>query len=220
MSSEDKVAEVIVAETTSVASELVVAVEKQTDKVISGVVNEIDKAIESVGIDSSLVEPVISEIKETVSTVVSVGITQVTEKLGLKMISESTLTVSQKQLATKIYDTTKTEIQSFISDANINSTIKITKTMSQVIKQLESVSVDGHKPTGLDKKAVALQLGRILIKEVVPDDKGEAEILMLYDLVAEPTLDAMIDVSKVVNVAIQEITTKCCPGLMEILKRR
>jgi hypothetical protein len=91
--------------------------------------------------------------------------------------------------------------------------------LGQIIKQLENAQVDGKKPTGKDKKAVAIQLGRILIKEVMPDDKGEKEVLMVYDLIAEPTLEAMIEVSKVVNVAVQEAAAKCCPGLFELFKK-
>ena len=52
---------------------------------------------------------------------------------------------------------------------------------------LDRLSNDKKFITGGDKKAVAIQLGRILIKEVTPDDKGEAEILLAYDLIAEPT---------------------------------
>ena len=49
--------------------------------------------------------------------------------------------------------------------------------------------------------------------------KGEREVLMAYDLIAEPTLEAMIEVSRVVNVAVQEVASKCCPGLFELFKR-
>jgi hypothetical protein len=38
-------------------------------------------------------------------------------------------------------------------------------------------------------------------------------------LIAEPTLEAMIEVSKVVNVAVQEAAAKCCPGLFELFKK-
>ena len=96
--------------------------------------------------------------------------------------------------------------------------MKITKTLGQVIKKLESTCIDSKVTCGADKKAVAIQLGRILIKEVMPDDKGEAEVLMMYDLIAEPTLEAMIEVSKVVNVAVKEMAMKCCPSLLDFLK--
>lgn len=159
------------------------------------------------------VKSVISEV--TTDTVIVSGIKELTQIMGLSSIRESNLTDEQKKLAVQIYEETKVAIQGFINDTSLNNTVKITKTLGQVIKQLESVK----GPSGADKKVVAIQLGRILIKEVTPDDKGEAEIIMVYDLVAEPILEAMIEVSRVVNVAIQEITTKCCPGLFELLKR-
>ena len=179
----------------------------------------IEKLAESVGIDISAVSPVITVVSTTVTTLAATGLKELTHKMGLTMISESSLTEDQKKLATQLYDSTKEAIKSFITDPSLNNTIKITKTISQLIKQLEGVKVDGKSLSGADKKAVAIQLGRILIKEVTPDDKGEAEILMIYDLVAEPTLEAMIDVSKVVNVAVQELATKCCPGLFSFFKR-
>jgi len=183
----------------------------------------IEKLAESVGIDISAVSPVISEVTNvvatTVTTLAATGLKELTHKMGLTMISESSLTEDQKKLAIQLYDSTKEAIKSFITDPSLNNTVKITKTISQLIKQLEGVKVDGKSLSGVDKKAVAIQLGRILIKEVTPDDKGEVEILMIYDLVAEPTLEAMIDVSKVVNVAVQELATKCCPGLFSFFKR-
>ena len=192
---------------------------EETNKVAEQVSDKIENIIENAGIDVALVEPVIELVTSTAATVVSEGVKTVAEKMGLKMISESSLTEDQKNLASQIYESVKTSLQSFISDPNVNNTIKITKTIGQVIKQLENTTMNGKAPSGSDKKAVAIQLGRILIKEVTPDDKGEAEILMVYDLIAEQTLEAMIEVSKVVNVAIQEITTKCCPGLFTLFKK-
>jgi hypothetical protein len=192
---------------------------EQTTKVAEEVSNKVEDLVEKAGIDASLVEPVIELVTSSAATVVSEGAKVVAEKLGLKLISESTLSEDQKKLATSIYETVKPAVQGFISDPDVNSTVKITKVIGQVIKQLENTKIEGKAPTGADKKAVAIQLGRILIKEVTPDDKGEAEILMVYDLVAEQTLEAMIEVSKVVNVAVQEMATKCCPGLLELFKR-
>lgn len=199
-------------------------VTKVTDEVVEKVsevakVEEVAKVAETVGVDVSAITPVVSEVKAAATTAVASGIKELTQLMGLSMINESSLSDDQKKLAAQIYESTKAAIQSFIADSSLNNTVKITKTLGQVIKQLENAKIDGKAPSGADKKAVAIQLGRILIKEVTPDDKGEAEILMVYDLVAEPTLEAMIEVSRVVNVAVQEMATKCCPGLLEFFKR-
>jgi hypothetical protein len=191
---------------------------EQTNKAAEKVSNMLENVIENAGIDSALVEPIIELVTASAATVVSEATTTVVKKLGLEMVTESSLSEDQKKLASSIYESVKKAIESFINDPDLNNTIKITKTLGQVIKQLESTKVEGNLITGADKKAVAIQLGRILIREVMPDDKGEVEVLMVYDLIAEPTLEAMIDVSKVVNVAIQEISAKCCPSLLDLFK--
>ena len=196
--------------------------EVKIDKIITEettkVSDKLENIIETVGIDSALVKPILDQVTSAATAAATATATVIIEvakeKLGLSMISESSLSEDQKKLAISIYDSVKKAIESFINDPDVNNTIKITKTIGQVIKQLEST-----KAVGGDKKAVAIQLGRILIKEVTPDDKGEAEILMVYDLIAEQTLEAMIEVSKVVNIAVQEMATKCCPGLLEFFKR-
>lgn len=136
--------------------------------------------------------------------------------LGLDMIKESNLSDEQKIIAQDIYESLKPTIQDLISDPSVNNSIKVTKIMAQIIKKIENTP---KSVNGANKKEIAIQLGRILIKEAVPDDKGEAEILMVYDLMAESTLEAMIEVSKVVNVVIQEVATKCCPSLLELFKK-
>ena len=194
-------------------------IDEQTEKVTNLVNEKVENLIQESGIDVALVEPVIDLVTSTAATVAAEGAKAVAEKLGLTMISESSLSEDQKKLATSIYEAVKPAVEGFISDPNVNNTLKITKVIGQVIKHLENTKIEGKAITGADKKVVAIQLGRILIKEVTPDDKGEAEILIFYDLVAEQTLEAMIEVSKVVNVAVQEMATKCCPGLLEFFKR-
>jgi hypothetical protein len=198
-------------------------IREQTTAVVEGIKGQVEKMAETTGVDIGGVNPIITDAAAaattTATTVIVDGLKEVTEALGLKAISESSLTEDQKKLATTIYDTTKASLQSFINDQSLSNTVKITKTLGQLIKQLENAKVDGKAPSGADKKAVAIQLGRILIKEVMPDDKGEKEVLMVYDLTAEPTLEAMIEVSRVVNVAVHEAAQKCCPGLLELFKR-
>jgi hypothetical protein len=178
------------------------------------------------GEQANIIEVVVEKVAETVEVDVSSVIAEVTttdvvteviQQSGQPKINESSLTEDQKKLANLMYDSTKSSIQSFMADNSLTNVLKITKTVGQVIKHLENVKIDGKAPTGADKRVVAIQLGRILIKELISND--EDEILVLYDLMAEQTLEAMIDVSRVVNVAVQELATKCCPNLFELFKR-
>ena len=182
-----------------------------TDITPSDRVTEVVKVAEVV----KVVEPIIYKVTSVPAECV---LAQGLQLVGLKMITESSLTEDQKKLATSIYDSVKAAIKEFISDPSVNETIKITKTLGKLIKELENAKVDGKAPSGADKKAVAIQLGRILIKEVITSDSLEANILMVYDIVAEPTLEAMIEVSKVVNVVVEKLTTKCGPSFNKLLQ--
>ena len=141
------------------------------------------------------VEPEHIELKEreeSESTVPEVN--------GLKLLAESNLTEYQKKLALNIYDTAKHSVQNFIT-SDMNISLKITMLIGQMITLMEKVKT---KPTGTDKKAVVLQLGRILLQEVT----SASDIITMYDLFSDTALETMINVSKVANV---EIITKCCP---------
>jgi hypothetical protein len=189
-----------------------------TDKVVELLdvtAKVVEVEVAKVAEELKVVEPVVYKVTSApAESVVAQGL----HLVGLKMITESTLTDDQKKLAASIYDSVKAAIKEFISDPSINETIKITRTLGKLIKELENAKVDGKAPTGADKKAVAIQLGRILIKEVITSDSLEANILMVYDVVAEPTLEAMIEVSKVVNVVVQKVVTSCGPTFDKVLK--
>lgn len=196
-------------------------VEKVIDQSIEKAIDEVkDKIEEAVGKDADEIVAIVDEVATIAATVVSTEVKEAFNELGIKMISESDMTEQQKKIAAEIYEKAKTAIQSFISDQSVNNTIKITRTVGQVIRQLETATLEGKSITGGDKKIIAIHLGRILIKEVTPDDKGEREILLMYDLVAEPTLEAMIEVSKVVNTTIKEVTATCCPSLLTLFSRK
>jgi hypothetical protein len=156
-----------------------------TDKVVELLVKvvEVPKVVEVAKVEVAkvveelkVVEPVVYKVTSApAESVVAQGL----HLVGLKMITESSLTEDQKKLATSIYESVKAAIKEFISDPSINETIKITKTLGKLIKELENAKVDGKVPTGADKKAVAIQLGRILIKEVITNERLEANILMV-----------------------------------------
>ena len=186
-----------------------------TEEVVVKAVEKVAEKVAEVAVELKVVEPVVHKVTSAPAEGV---LAQGLHLVGLKMITESSLTEDQKKLAASIYDSVKAAIKEFISDPSINETIKITKTLGKLIKELENATVDGKAPSGADKKAVAIQLGRILIKEVVTSDSLEANILMVYDVVAEPTLEAMIEVSKVVNVVVQKVATSCGPTFNKILK--
>ena len=175
---------------------------------------ELDTINETVEVESVDKE---QEIKDS-NTEVSEKTNDNIKNVSIKLISKMNLSEEHQKIVLSIYDDVKKSIETFINDPNINISVKITKILGQIIKKLETTHIYGKIISGTDKKIVAINLGRSLIKDAMPDNKGEKEALMLYDMIAEPTLETMIDVSKVVNVFVKEIATKCCPSFMDFLK--
>ena len=147
--------------------------------------------------------PEISQIPESPKNI-KIDIVEMEQMEQKNTIAASeSLSENQKKIASIIYNSTKNAIKSVILDDSIHNIMKITLMIGKTIQEIENVKINEKPTTGKDKKAVAIELCRILIKEMVPNN----EILVMYDLMAESTLEIMIEVSKVVNVEI----VKCCP---------
>jgi hypothetical protein len=71
---------------------------------------------------------------------------------------------------------------------------------------------------GKDKKEITLELGRILIKDVVKEDEKRVILLMIYDSISEQLLETMVDVSHHLNIKVKELTGSCCEGLMKLFR--
>jgi len=177
------------------------------------VVDSVEITVEPVKVEESVkaepVEPVAKPVEEPVKSLTeseeSKENTAVTT--GLELLKESLLTDEQKKLAITAYESVKEAVKEVISDPNLNSAVKITKIIGQTIKQLESVK--GLRE--VDKKAITIQLGRVLITEAKSDID-----LSMYDVVAEQTVNALIEVSNIKN--IPDIKKKCGNSLLRFIR--
>ena len=85
--------------------------EVKIDKIITEettkVSDKLENIIETVGIDSALVKPIIDQVTSAATAAATATATVIIEvakeKLGLSMISESSLSEDQKKLAISIY---------------------------------------------------------------------------------------------------------------------
>jgi len=111
------------------------------------------------------------------------------------LLTKSNLSEYQKNVAFIIYDFGK---HVFNNCKDMNNIVKITTLIGQLIQQVEKVRYNKQSPTGMDKKAIVLELCRIILL-------NDVELSDTYKLIAEATLEAMITVSKVIH-----IQPKCC----------
>lgn len=100
--------------------------------------------------------------------------------------------VQQKAIASLLAD-----VKEVVGELSSNA-FAVTKVISVLMKKAETLQVGGNKLCGADKKKVVLEAGKQVLSSKLEND---STILELYNALAEPTLEAMIDMSRGVNFA-------------------
>jgi len=154
----------------------------------------------------------ITEVKEVVT--VTATVTEVVAPVAQLVLEDNRLTAEQKKIVSLIYDKAKESVETILTASNVADAIEITQTIATVIKLLEMVTFNNAKIAGGDKKQIALELTRDLIKDIIKDDSIKANIIAMYDMVSEQTLETLIDVSRTLNVEMQKAASSCCAAFL------
>ncbi len=127
------------------------------------------------------------------------GVEQVAPVAAQAAPAEPELSETQKKAITSLLGQTTDFAKTLVQDGSMG-TLSMTKLIGNLMKNAESLQVDGAKLKGVDKKGVVLEVGKQLISAHVAEER-RATVVELYDGLAEPTLEAMIDMSRGVNFA-------------------
>ena len=137
----------------------------------------------------------------------------------VKTVEEAnSLTATQKEALEIVCNDVKSTIENILLHADTSIQIKIMQMISPIIKTVQDVSTLKLALSGADKKAIALECGRKCIKMILKD---HLDILMLYDTMAEPALETMLDLSRTLKstheqlkkIEKQESSQECCMEL-------
>ena len=132
----------------------------------------------------------------------------------LPVIEEENTSLSEKEksLVSIVYREIKHDIETILINFDVSNYTKIIQMIALIMKSIESFTSQKEKIAGSLKKRVALECGRMCIKQM----KDHMEILMIYDSIAESALETMVDVSRNLNVkVISEAAVSaanCCMG--------
>ena len=160
---------------------------------------------------------------DTSATTVVTSISVITEKaveasqVIVQTVEEAnTLTPIQKETLSVVFDDVKDTVQHIMIDNDVAPQIKIMQLISRIIKTVQDVCAMKSALTGADKKAIALECGRKCIKMM----KDHLDILMLYDTIAEPALETMLELSRkmkpvqaIATAVTEQPSQECCMGL-------
>jgi hypothetical protein len=155
----------------------------------------------------------LSDINSVISSTVENNVVKIKEELDSKLSEE------QKKVVDKLYDQSKELATMILNHPTFNNSLKIMNLMGMVIKLVESISITGKKIEGVDKKQIALELGKKLISDIIQDNNVKETLLSVYNLCGESSLEIIIDVSRHVNVNVKEVASSCISELLKCLGR-
>jgi hypothetical protein len=132
----------------------------------------------------------------------------------------SKLSDAQKAALRLIYTKAKEAIEITITSPTVETALKVTMTIATIAKLVESLKVGGKSLPGTTKKLITLELGSMLIKDLIKDESIKANVSALYDMLAESTLETLIDVSNSVNIGNGQTVATACTGCFSFIGKR
>ena len=121
------------------------------------------------------------------------------EEIVVTFDDENGLTQFQKAVIKKIYKLSNSTIKEVVETPEIADALVVTVAIGNLVKLIENININNKPLSGKNKKEIVLYLGRLLLNDLLPED-NKSNILGMYDLLAEPTLEKLIDVSKNIKV--------------------
>lgn len=141
------------------------------------------------------------------------------EKIEITFENNNGLTPYQKAVVKNIFNISKDSIKEVVDSPEMADALVVTIAVGNLVKLVDNLKINSKPLSGSNKKAIVLFLGRLLLNDLLPESRNKANIIGIYDLVAEQTLEKLIDVSSSINVVANNIidnvaenigNKKCC----------
>ena len=138
------------------------------------------------------------------------------EEIVVSFNDDDSITQFQKAIIKKIYNISQKTIKEVVETPDIADALVVTIAIGNLVKLIENININNKPLSGKNKKEIVLYLGRLLLNDLLPTSDNKGNILATYDLLAEPTLEKLIDVSKNIKLitkdkvedVIEEVTSK------------
>ena len=208
------VVEVTPVEEAAPIAEVIVNTVEEVVPIAEVIVNTVEEVVPVTEVIAHIVEeaaPITEAITNVVEEVITVA------DVVIKAVEEAnSLTATQKEALDIVFNDVKATVEHILIDADVPVQIKIMQMISPIIKTVQGVSALKLALTGADKKAIVLECGRKCIRMMLKDHQ---DMLMMYDTIAEPALETMLDLSRNLKSVLKQIEKKepsqeCCLELL------
>ena len=139
------------------------------------------------------------------------------------------LDVIQERIVSVVIDEAKAAAEPILNNGDLPISVKLTKLLGAIMALLEKARINGAKIASENKRVIALYLVKRLVKEVLKDSALRAELLHEISCAATHLLEALVDVSKGMNVLVKAAekavmdkveSCGCCASLMSMINSK
>ncbi len=123
------------------------------------------------------------------------------KEIHISFENKESLSEFQKAIISDVYNKAKASLETIFNNVSLDNAIKVTQTIGQIAKLVESIKVDNKPLSGDQKKLITLEVCRLAIKDLVHDINMQTIILQVYDTIAESTLEFLIDMTNSINIS-------------------
>tara|TARA_B100000925_G_scaffold290232_1_gene274975 strand:- start:5149 stop:5604 length:456 start_codon:yes stop_codon:yes gene_type:complete len=121
------------------------------------------------------------------------------EEITISFNDNENITPYQKAIIKKIYKISNESIKEVVETPELADALVVTIAIGNLVKLIETININNKPLSGNNKKQIVLYLGRLLLNDLLPEN-NKSNIIAAYDLLAEATLEKLIDVSKNIKV--------------------
>ena len=172
-------------------AEVIVNTVEEVVPVVEVIVNTVEEVVPVVEVIVNTVEEA-KIVTEVITNTIEEAIT-VTEVITNIVEEANSLTATQKEALDIVFNDVKSTVEHILIDTDIPIQVKLMQMISPIIKTVQGVAALKLALTGADKKAIVLECGRKCIRMMLKDHQ---DMLMMYDTIAEPALETMLDLSR------------------------
>jgi prophage DNA circulation protein len=172
-------------------TEVIATIVEEAAPVTEVIINTVEEVNTVAEVIATIVEEAAPVTELIINTVEEVN--TVAEVIANTVEEANSLTATQKEALDIVFNDVKGTVEHILIDADVPIQIKLMQMISPIIKTVQDVSALKLALTGADKKAIVLDCGRKCIRMMLKDHQ---DMLTLYDTIAEPALETMLDLSR------------------------
>jgi hypothetical protein len=157
-------------------------------------------------------------------------LTEEKEKATKDKVELNVFTKEQQEALDVLFVKAKAACETIIHAESSNNAVKLTQIIGHVAISIEQSVKSGIKLLSVDKKIIAMELCRRIIKDAIDNKILQDNILFKFNCIGDEMLESIIHISKNINIDIEkvqetikqveEVAITSCAGIKNLFSKK